>query len=1233
MPIVRATLTSVADIDELERLYLFELSAQDQRLLGIDRTGGIRHYDRATTSRIQADRSRLAAEAPRPGMVVESDPADERFRARTSGFALRLPFDPTSPKANPNSPTPAGFLPPLEALEGRDFYILVGGPFRTAETYRVVEGPWRGEQLSVWEGAGIYPCFTADDSVEDEDLPLSIQQATAALAERGYQQYANDAIPSLFDDLAAQSSLLAVSTLDIDYWMRVFGVAIGMATSPFFLRVGESFFEQGGGSITEFYRLWELTSDTGQFVDRSQGSEDDFVFRSRLFAADHFGDRPLLTTAIDLSNPTLFGSPGCLFPAAFLANPYSMVGPASSPGINQRLGGGLSRRLPFWTADLVARAIYEHVGPDHPSRAAAIVFETARHLEERNGIALRRLTARGNPMREDDSFNFDMSGLSPAGSIIFSRSVIDGALARRYQDLSAAVTSGRRTHVGTGTATNPYPAVAGFLGVTMPPVHELVGGGSPVGSSDPRHDVLCRVLREVHRPPGQTRKPDRWYGIRERIDFSEEALGYLRQQELPGLEQVLPVDPPALPELQELSLSGLHLDASQSAALRMVMAWRFSMIIGDPGTGKSTLTRELEQLKNKLNDSSPGNQLFFLILTPKNIVTRAVAELHPHLFVLGSKGERGHHHPAALAGGAVGTVDSFIRTMETDSQFAEHVQGSRVFLIFEEVGLLTTPKFVGVMRALDPDVRGNPIRCVFTGDRLQLEAPEPGDFAGDAQAVLPITRLTTSHRHGVGADLNGLLDTMRDGLTSSEARRDVVARLIRVEGPHHALQVLGHPTPQRGDAYWDLQRGQLCRWHGHDWVPDPGPPVPWDESLLRVTLIDDLPSGALEKSELNNQDVFDDFRLELDRRVREAVFGEVLDWSRMTMEANNIPGVTFSNAPRKVRSAGASATKIAAEDYARFAAATLTPPLPFTVITMVRTLHGPSPFAWSRTHYVSSTERVNGWFVDALLGRLPPDDPQTDPAMRGGIPYNHVGDPRIWYFPPQSTYDTSPYLVDYSATLARMPRRREQQLFLSDYRPRQITLGPGWPYYVESGDFRQHGVIKGERITYLRTVRVGGRHRHVFKRVTGEEFQVDVQHATHRHLSYGWATNVQRLQGTEVPLVILVWVDGVSPVRTAMDWDRIRPTLGGPRDPLPSGHTDASPLDHPTNLRGQYTAATRVHAAPTITTYVQGQPVVQEAKGRLVVIAGRHSLRRYLGAELVDRVTAAEALLRESMSR
>lgn len=1248
MVLVKGTFVARVQTQELDYRYLFLISPDDLELMSMP---SVRAYDPRMNHRPlepQAFQRLSSEEGSRLADGLLSGTAAESVRKHVDalahrGFVVRVPFFGEMPKRDPNAPPIPGMLPRMgddgDAV-GREFWIMLRGPWRTTEKHTHEE--YQNAETSLYHGLGIYPVLDTDALVEErgrlDDMPWHL--------------HSNPGMESLGDEMMRFLVVQPRHTqqLLLDTWWRTWGAALSMPLATGVRDTGQRLYQRGVSAprLEELYRCYARTCVRG---DRLFNEGSAWELPLPHGEREHSPEQPMQATILDMSNPEEYGAPGTLFPVAMLDNPYAFVGPAACRGVSTaKEGSGIQSRFPFWVCDLLAQSVY---GQDTvtDSRARAVVYDAVRNLELRSRHAFVERTSDGLPRQAkygEGNFDFDSRGPSPAGSTVFERDVMDRAIQRRVQDIEGVIEQNlvkpRRITYLTGTeVTNPYITMAGFLGTELRPLPAL-------HARESRWETACDVVAPVRTPDPKGGVEIR-YGLNERVRAARHAFQIAIQQRLeipaqggdenPAVESryvagpfqrhVLPFEPalretdPRWRETQP-PRGRMLCTNSQAAAMDMFARWRISVVTGDAGCGKSAILREVCRAGIELSPYC-GNEgrVILLVLTMSNIaMVRVIEELQKQTNDITLLGHTvGEVEPegddlfaqAQNATCIVGTVDSYLRKLQHDQKFVEALRANQIVLVLEEAHTISTEGFVDLLEPFrehtgdtyDPDdwfyLDPQLIRIVLVGDEMQVRPIEPGDLLPDMMSVLPVTRLTEQRRYS--EDLAELFAGFRLSMQDAEARR-------------RTAQVLVETSERK---------------------PDP-------LATSRVILVDDLP--PIDQLPHLNSSYWLDFRLALEERVRQAVFKELLAWSRVELS----PQSRTVGYPRFPDGGDSQAERDAASDYILWSKAMLKPIHPFIIITMVRTPFSSVPRFDMRAHYISSSDRVNGWFHDVATHRLWPMDPEYRTPPR--LPHQtriERGDDKIRYFHADAVYtNDDKYRIEEYGTLydeiARTSAHNNRRLlhqFLSDYRPRTLVLSPDWPYIVTTNDFRSFGIMKGERVYYKQSRRAGGNRNakslNVFESEGGRKsMAVPNQYCTRKYLRYGWATNVHQVMGAQFPLVIVIWMDALSPSRMMNEWDRIRPQREGRRAipnlepvPLGPGSSRYPALDDMLDLHALYTAVTRTHTRPETTTNVEGRLVTQSGRGRCVLIAGKHALRRYVSLESIPRFTAQDGILYETM--
>lgn len=775
-----------------------------------------------------------------------------------------------------------------------------------------------------------------------------------------------------------------------------------------------------------------------------------------------------------------------------------------------------------------------------------------------------------------------------------------------------------------------------------------------------------------------------WQGIPKIYD-RDDLSGRESQEWEPG---IIDVEAPTIrmPD-QDAPSDALTVTPSQAEAFLLTSRWPLVAITGEPGSGKTHALRVIYRML----DRCTAGRGWFLVLAPTN---RAAARLAERLESMLPAGQRlmllgdtkTPQEGLDRFRIAVGTVDSFISRMQTSIRFRSSIYNRDGFLATDECSMVTNDRFNTVMNYLDPrdaqglrvDLEGRPgrlLRAILVGDAYQLASVEPGNFFHDMMRFVPTIKLREQVRSAAGGDrvteegeeglgLEALFRLVRSSMDHPQDRLLVVRYLLAhalgedVETSDHKLLVEGTLDREVAkDAYEKagiVSAREEFRERKLDEVKAQG------TDYTRVVLVNDLPQpethfrGPLPtESEYRNFQIF-----ELNESARKAVFRSILQWRGITFrEVLQDPSFTRSGVPPEVRNVVDELSNRLNDPYAdpipympaeyaevggelgrrirfiyQFAysqvmrAFTAREPS-FKVITMYRVRSSVT----ARTDYISSSDRVNGWFHDFLLKiRQPPPGyvlPPTPPDLRHSV----RGDE--FFFRTHQAIQKHGFDPRSDNEAELIPREDEElkytftERFLYEERPEQLTLCPNWPYIVRRNEFRRFGVFRGETVYYLGAAHSGGRSNYRFVSEAGHEMFLGQRFVQKKYLTYGWATNVHQVQGGEYPLIVMLWMAGVpygGERGLQQNWEEIRPTdsfageMQRMTQPILQDGMDGDRMD----IRAFYTGITRTKAhwrlpipdPRTGATY-------QTGKGQCVIVTGMHALRQYLSLQVQERAT------------
>lgn len=1113
----------------------------------------------------------------------------------------------------------------MRLVPGDWYWVLIEGAFGRLEpgirNYATIDLNVKNVQVLVVHAGGLYPRL---DPGEYSDACSAREQVTPGRA--GLDPFAR-----IMADRAAAGidTGLPVTQEEVDWLVRAAGAVLGFPVSGDILAAGRELAASPVRPMLEaglrrLYALWSASTGSEGLL-RSRLREQ-VRKRQRSGSGSVLLGQPTVEIAVDLSNPGEFGASGPALLVDFAAQPYAMVGISDAPGSGPlREGSGVSLMLPFWACDLLAQALYPLPEPEREPlaqwRAAAVAAQSFRHLENRNVRAFVLHDPRGRPVDSGGRFEFDHTGEvrfeSPAGSTVFAEPVVQVAMRRRAQEtMRLQVHADAIAFFGDAGWPNPWPALAGFLGVKMYPLVTLQG---PEG----REAAIASVARPAMHPrqieePGTGTESFRFLTLTHRHDVEEQIARHVMAQDRLAREPRLDTGTgePGILELPvpEIWRPGLVLQQqqnvltpSQAEAWRMLARWPMAVTTGGPGAGKTHFTRVLVHGLRELSNDS----VWVMLLAPTN---RAAARLAERVapaarqgepLLLGGRAERGTvKGPPNLI---VGTVDAFIARFRNSRSFADALVTRDGVLVFDESGMLTMDRVAMVLELLDPPAAlrspthtGRLLRTVFTGDTHQLGSVEPGDFLGDMQRFLPLVHLREAVRVMSGKDespLGSIFSLVRAGLEDQNWRQAFVR------------WSLAH-TPAGASV---IARDQAALTRFRLPAPDNTP-----KSVFRVLMVDDLP----ERKPASDED-YSRWLVGAEERLRNTVFRAILQFRKVKLTTVNLdaqdPGAPIvPSAPLTATREQQNAVLV---DYERMRLAFTRREPPFKVITLYRVPRSSS----SQTVFFSSAERVNGWFHDFLTGRLPP-------------PPGHWM-PRVAEF----AEDRVRADVDYSATLYAQEQGPEHSgpatlRFLAERRPHDLALVPNWPYIVKRNDFRQFGIFRGETIWHTGRIASRGETMCRFVSEVGAEMVVPVRFAQPRYLGYGWATNVHQVQGGEYPLVIMLWLEGVpwsGDNGLAAAWEELSPGMTAAEkvaramQPLRTGDGQG---DDRMGLDKFYTGITRTMAGWSLPVPdpETGEPRTQ-GSGQCVVVAGWYALRLYPGLSVQRRATGFAGTVRDML--
>jgi len=1098
-----------AEQDPCERA-MFVLSQRDMALLGVeDSREFLAARGRGVRRRLPEDEEGIANVTR--GFVGRVMASGRRLRSAVGGDAADLD----------------------RAL---NYWLLLSAPLRDAEGHTIVGGRLRGFTVPVWNVLGVYPVLASEEDVEATTERL--RQEDRSIFRHSYTEHMTRALLREAETEGEEFSLF------LAYVYRQWGLLLGFPVCQALLVEGE--------------RLYDEQMRTGLWQPRLEAAYAIMGKTRRAVRDEYTVDMlPFGFAAREMSDTTEFESFGWDLPVAMLDMPYEFVGPAANPGtVVQGAGSAMERRFPFWAVDVFARSVYRQIPVYASDRAVSIVREAIRHIESRNYRAFTHYDGIHPQTADTFRFNFDRDGLLPTGSTAYSRRIVEAAVSRRYQEHELVRTGAlQKINVGDDEWVNFYKALAGFLGV---PLLSVPFSGSLEHGLGVREAIDLVCVEQAG--SGSTGAPV--VSLRHRSEIANDlaALCVAMQGDLLAIGVPATADRPQGDQLR--------LTRSQAAASRMISQWPVSVVLGNPGTGKTfAVLREMRRFAEALNQHEPTQ---LIVLTPTNKAAIRVGEVfgRGNVRFFGLQQEEKKEGDQAEALIHIGTVDSFLRKVETSEVFRSKLERHRLFIAVDEAGMLSPEKFsrlIGTFRdPVDLTGLGQVVRMVLLGDTAQLESVEAGSLLQDVSSAYPVTTLVEQQRYQ-GA-LVELFDALRGGLSSERERGRVVDMLV------------AHAENRKHDEH------------------------------LRVYLIDDLPSGR-PPSPAENPDFWERFGTSLGAKVRDIVFREVLRWQGISLGGG---GCT----PRMAEGSRRRGDREHA-DYEKFIQAVVRPEQQFRVATLTRKAAAP------RTFFISSADRINNWFVNALMGRLPQEPGYrsvgSEWMQRGGVLHSE-GHPGY--------VDGKPYQEAFAAAETAGPVVLDR--FLHMHQPRNLYFAKGWPYVVQTNNYKRFGLVRKEVVTY-HEYQEGHRTLHYFLTEDGRTVAIPADSFRgnpRRAFAYGWAVNVHQMQGSEFPVVIQVWLDGLAPGYIHSRWDRIQ-SDGAGITPLEVDESEA--LDARLDLRAFYTAVTRTNTTPRKVVSIENRAANVSGIGGCVIIAGRYALRRFLSLGVHPRRTPFNAALRAQL--
>ena len=169
----------------------------------------------------------------------------------------------------------------------------------------------------------------------------------------------------------------------------------------------------------------------------------------------------------------------------------------------------------------------------------------------------------------------------------------------------------------------------------------------------------------------------------------------------------------------------IKLTDQQAAALEMVKKNNLSLLVGYPGVGKTTITKEIVQWAK-----SEGYYIALASPTGKAAHVLSKACDHPASTI---------HRLLQPIPETVNGKLRFVFGHDSDNPLPYS------FLIVDEVSMVGNDLMAGMMRAIDP----RKTKVLFVGDSCQLPSVQPGNVLHDliSCGMIPITELTEVFRH------------------------------------------------------------------------------------------------------------------------------------------------------------------------------------------------------------------------------------------------------------------------------------------------------------------------------------------------------------------------------------------------------------------------------------------------------------------------------------------------------
>lgn len=188
----------------------------------------------------------------------------------------------------------------------------------------------------------------------------------------------------------------------------------------------------------------------------------------------------------------------------------------------------------------------------------------------------------------------------------------------------------------------------------------------------------------------------------------------------------------------------ITMDESQKNAVRMALSHHVSVVVGHPGTGKTTTIQALADINKAITGGMAA------MLAPTGRAARQITE---------------------KTGYPASTIHSKLKLFDDDLDSAEEVKITSGLIIIDEASMLDVYLTERLLYAVAE-------KCiiVFVGDPDQLPSVRPGAFLRDVidSGVVPVSELTHVYRQKSGTTILDNAEKIRHGDIRLEAGSDFV---------------------------------------------------------------------------------------------------------------------------------------------------------------------------------------------------------------------------------------------------------------------------------------------------------------------------------------------------------------------------------------------------------------------------------------------------------------------------